>query len=34
MTEDDEGETMFDTMNKRLIDLENRLIKTETKNKN
>ena len=32
MTEDD-GETMFDIMNKRMIELENRLIKTETKNK-
>ena len=33
MTEDDEGETMFDIMNKRMIELENRLLKTETKNK-
>ena len=33
MTEDDEGESMFDIMNKRMIELENRLIKTETKNK-
>jgi len=33
MTEDDEGESMFDIMNKRLIELENRLIKTESKNK-
>jgi hypothetical protein len=32
MTEDD-GDTMFDIMNKRLIELENRLIKTENKNK-
>ena len=32
MTEDD-GETMFDIMNKRMIELENRLIKTENKNK-
>jgi hypothetical protein len=31
MTEDD-GDTMFDIMNKRLIELENRLIKTEKKN--
>ena len=32
MTEDD-GDTMFDIMNKRMIELENRLIKTENKNK-
>ena len=32
MTEDDEGETMFDIMNKRMIELENRLTKTEKKN--
>ena len=31
MTEDD-GDTMFDIMNKRMIELENRLIKTEKKN--
>ena len=33
MTEDDEGESMFDIMNKRMIELEIRLIKTENKNK-